>query len=85
MVLTVYVNIYVHMHISRHQLSLLTKKKFSCALVENIDLATTMEIHFTELAFVVASRTFKTIARCFRAFSGVGIGICVKKKIFYLH
>lgn len=64
-------------------LALLTKKRFPCVLVENINSAITMGIHFIELTFVV-SGTFKMTARCFCAFSGVDICVCVKSAKLFL-
>lgn len=64
-------------------LSLLTKKRFPFTLVENINSAITMGIHFIELTFVV-SGTFKMIARCFCAFSGVDIRLCQKCKALFI-
>lgn len=49
-------------------------------LAEDVKLAITIERHLIELAFVVASGAFKKIARCFHAFSGVDICICVKSE-----
>lgn len=41
-------------------------------------------MHLIELAFVVASGAFKETARCFQAFPGVDICICVKSmKLFF--
>lgn len=50
--LNMYVNIYVHMHISRPPMLAVTtdQEKFLSALVENINLAITIEIYFIELA-----------------------------------
>lgn len=52
-------------------------------LAEDIKLAITIGTHLIELAFVVASGAFKKTARCFHAFPGVDICICVKSvKLF---
>lgn len=85
MLLNMYVSIYVYTHISRPPvLAVITdQKRFPCVLVENINSAITTEIHFIELTFVV-SGTFKMTARCFCAFSGVDICVCVKSAMLFL-